>query len=128
MIVNFEYLGYAVGVGAVTYGVYQKIRSDCIRKAIESVAKAEKRNDLSGKERYDFALRNLEKELPGTFIRSLIRNILGELIQHAYDNSKEFAEGYAKVQTGESIEDIIGKLSSANEEASEDTISDEPEE
>lgn len=128
MTIDLENLGYIVGIVAVTYGVYQKIRSDCIRRAIESVAKAEKRTDLSGKERYDFALRNLEKELPGTFIRSLIRNILGELIQHAYNNSKEFAEGYAKVQTGESIEDIIGKLSSENEEVPEDTISDEPEE
>lgn len=128
MIINFEYLGYAVGIGAATYGVYQKIRSDCIRKAIESVAKAEKQTNLSGQERYDFALSNLEKELPGTFIRSLIRNILGEFIQHAYNNSKEFAEGYAKVQTGESIEDIIGKLSAANEEVPEDTISDESEE
>ena len=128
MTIDLQNLGYIVGIIAVVYGIYQKIRSDCIRKAIESVAKAEKRNDLSGQERYDFALSNLEKELPGTFIRSLIRNILGELIQHAYDNSKEFAEGYAKVQTGESIEDIIGKLSSANEEVPEDTISDEPEE
>jgi len=128
MTINLEHIGYIVGVLAVIYGLYQKIRSDCIKKAIESVAKAEKRTDLSGKERYNFALSNLEKELPGTFIRSLIRNILGELIQHAYNNSKEFAEGYAKVQTGESIEDIIGKLSSANEEVPEDTISDESEE
>lgn len=128
MTINLEYIGYIVGVAAIIYGVYQKIRSDCIRKAIESVAKAEKCTDLSGEERFSFALRNLEKELPGTFIRSLIRNILGEFIQHAYDNSKEFAEGYAKVKTGESIEDIVGKLSSETEEVTEDTISDECEE
>jgi hypothetical protein len=128
MNINFEQLGYVIGVVAVIYGLYQKIRSDCIKKAIESVAKAEKHTDLSGEERYKMALGNLEKELPGTFIRSLIRNILGELIQHAYDNSKEFAEGYAKVKTGESIEDIVDKLSSEVDDCSEDTISDESEE
>jgi hypothetical protein len=128
MTINLEHIGYIVGVLAVIYGLYQKIRSDCIKKAIESVAKAEKQTNLSGKERYNFALGNLEKELPGTFIRSLIRNVLGELIQHAYDNSKEFAEGYAKVKTGESIEDIVNKLSSEDESSPEDTISDEPEE
>ncbi len=128
MTIDMEHLGYIVGIIAVLWGLYQKIRSDCIRKAIESVAKAEKHTDLSGEERYKLALGNLEKELPATFIRSLIRNVLAEFIQHAYENSKEFAEGYAKVKTGESIEDIVGKLSSEVIEEPESTISDEPEE
>jgi hypothetical protein len=32
MTIDLEHLGYIVGIVAVTYGVYQKIRSDCIRK------------------------------------------------------------------------------------------------
>ena len=126
--IDAQYIGYIVGVIAVIYGMYNKIRSDCIRKAIEKVAEAEKCTELSGEERYNMALGNLEKELPGTFIRSLIRHLLAELIKHAYDNSKEFAEGYAKVKTGESIEDIVGKLSDSNDDVSEDMISDDSEE
>lgn len=128
MTINMEYLGYVVGVIAVIYAMYSKIRSDCIKKAIEKVAEAEKHTDLSGEERYKLAFKNLEKELPGTFIRSLIRHLLSELIKHAYDNSKEFAEGYAKVKTGESIEEIVGKLSDSEEEVPEDMNSDDPEE
>lgn len=128
MSIDMHNIGYIIGIIAVIYGLYQKIRSDCIKKAIEKVAQAEKHTELSGEERYKLAFRNLEKELPGTFIRSLIKNVLAELIKHAYDNSKEFAEGYAKVKTGESIDEIVEKLSSGEEEPCEDMISDESEE
>jgi len=122
---SMEHLGYIVGILAIVYAMYNKIRCDCIKKAVEKVAEAEKHTELSGSERFDLASKLLEKELPGTFIRSLIRNVLAELIKHAYNNSKEFAESYAKVQTGESIDDIVNKLSTDNNEVSEDTITDE---
>ena len=95
---------------------------------MEKVAEAEGHTDLSGVERYQLALTMLEKELPGTFIRSLISNLLAEFIKHAYANSKEFAEGYAKIKTGESIDNLVEKLSNQEEEVSEDMISDESEE
>lgn len=128
MTISMEHLGYIVGIIAVIYGMYQKIKTDCVKKAMEKVAEAEGHSDLSGTERYQLALCLLEKELPGTFVRSLIRNMLSQLINHAYDNSKEFAKGYTKIKTGESIENIIEKLSTVNNNASEDTISDESEE
>lgn len=125
MAIDLNKLGFVVGILALIYAVYNRIKSDCIKKAMEKVAEAENHTELTGIQRYQMALDNLEKEFPGTFIRSLIRNILGELIKHVYKNNKEFAEGYAKVQTGQSIDEIVENLTGDECNTSEDMITDE---
>ena len=122
---NMQYLGYAVGIAAVIFGMYHKIRYDCLELASKKVAEAESHTELSGEERAKLANEMIRKELPLAFIDSLVRNFLAKIIDYAYKNSKEFAEGYAKVKTGESIENIVDKLSTIEDTKAENTESDD---
>lgn len=118
-------LGHIVGVAALVFGMYQKIKLDCLQLATKKVAEAEKHTDLSGKERLQLATDMIREELPFAFTNALLRNVVIKFIDYSYKNSKEFAEGYTKVHTGESISDIIEKLNNEEETESEDTESDE---
>lgn len=122
---DMQTVGTIVGIAALIYGMYQKIKFDCLELASKKVAEAEGHHELSGEERAKLANELINKELPGTFINSLFRNLIAKFIDYSYKNSKEFAEGYAKIHTGESIDDIVEKLSANNDDTSDDTISDE---
>ena len=118
-------LGYIVGVTALVYGMYQKIKFDCLQLASKKVAEAEGHTELDGKERLQLATDMIKSELPFVFTHSLLRNVAIKFIDYSYKNSKEFAEGYAKIKTGESIEDIVEKLADVEKLEPEDTESDE---
>lgn len=125
---DMHIVGYTVGIAAVVFGMYQKIKFDCLMLASKKVAEAEKQDNLNGEERLQLVTDSIREELPFVFTISLLKNIAIRFIDYSYKNSKEFAEGYAKIHTGESISDIVEKLSEVNSEQTEASYSDNYEE
>lgn len=88
---------------------YNKIKYECLRKAAEKVAEIEDK-ELSGKDKFAYVVLWIEEELPKIFRNTIIRKIIENIVQYAYDNCFKYAKNYIKRKTGIEISEVIKEL------------------
>ena len=96
-----------VAVSSVVYCMYSKIKYSCLMKASKMVAEAEGREDLTGEEKFALVTIWIEDELPKIFKSNMVKEIIGVLIEYAYNNSFQYMKNYIKRKTGKDVDEVV---------------------
>ena len=91
------------------WGIYNRIKFLCLKKASEMVAKAEDK-DLSGEEKFALCVIWINEELPKIFRNSLISAIIEKLVDFAYSTSFEYMKKYIKRKTGYNVSELVEQV------------------
>jgi hypothetical protein len=96
-----------ISITSLIWGIYNKIKFLCLKKASEMVAKAEENSQLSGEEKFSLVLLWINNDLPKIFKNSLFQTVVEKIINFAYNTSFEYMKKYIKRKTGKDISSII---------------------
>lgn len=102
------------------WGIYNKIKFLCLKKASEMVAKVEEKEELSGEEKFALCILWINEELPKLFRNSLFKSIISKLVNIIYVNSFDYMKNYIKRKTGYDITELIEQVKSTIEEDEKD--------
>lgn len=107
-------LGWLIAIFYLISSMYNSIRYACLKKAAEKVAEVEELKDLTGEQKFSLVVYWIDEELPKVFRNQLIIRIIEKLVQHAYNNSKNYADNYIKRKTGLDIGTILKNIANTN--------------
>lgn len=103
-----------IGLILLIWGIYNRIKFLCLKKASEMVSKAEGHSELTGQEKLALCIVWIEEELPSIFRNTMVKSLLSKLINYVYNNSFDFMKKYIKRKTGYDIGLLIDQLKSEN--------------
>ena len=103
----------------IFYSMYSKIKYNCLEKACEKIAEAEKMTDLSGEEKFALVLAWINNDLPNVFKNSIMQKILESIINYTYKNCYTYAKNYIKRKTGCDISEIVNTIAKAEKDTVE---------
>lgn len=102
-----------IAVYFIFYSMYSKIKYNCLEKACQKIAEAEKIEDLSGEEKFALVLAWINNDLPKVFKNSIMQKILESIINYVYKNCYTYTKNYIKRKTGCDISEIVNTISKA---------------
>ena len=104
---NYNILITMVAIILLIWGIYNKIKFLCLKKASELVSNVEEETDLTGSEKFALVLLWITEELPSVFRNSLFKSTIEELIEFAYTNSFSYMQKYIERKTGYDVTSLL---------------------
>lgn len=111
---KMEYLGWICSLILLIYAMYSDIKYSCLKKASEMIAKAEKREDLTGEEKLALVITWITDDLPSIFSNEICKGFIKYIINYVYNNSFEYMKNYIKRKTGKDISTIVNEITKDN--------------
>lgn len=107
---NYNIIITIISICILIWGVYQKVKFLCLKKASEIVADIEERDDLTGEEKFAQCILWINNELPKIFKNSMFKSLLEKVTNFAYETSFKYMKNYVKRKTGYDISQIIEQI------------------
>lgn len=89
------------------YGLYSKIKFECLKKASELVSKIEEDDKLTAEEKFATVLFWINEDLPLIFSNATFKAVTEEIVKYVYKYFEKYANNYIKNKTGMDLEEIV---------------------